>query len=90
MLNFDVQAGTEPSVPRSAVVAIHAGGGEYLGIQSGLPQTGVPDLVLFNDPLTGTTLALIVNAMPITARRVRTKIARSRFAYAAFKRGRGD
>ena len=88
MLNFDMQAGTARFVSQSAVMAIHAGGGEYLGIQPGLPQAGVPDLVLFNDPLTGTTLALIVNAMPVTVRRVRRKIARSRFAYAAFKRGR--
>lgn len=57
---------------------ITAGGGAYKGIQRGCSRTGIPDLVLFNDPLTGTTLALVANKKRITVYRVRAKIERSR------------
>jgi hypothetical protein len=55
-----------------------AGGGQYRGIQRGSHERGIPDLILFNDPLTGTTLALVANDEPITALRVRARIRRSR------------
>ncbi len=64
----------EPS--RDVIVA---GGGEYRGIQLGSAASGVPDLVLFNDPATHTTLALpILREVPVTAAAVRRKIERSR------------
>jgi hypothetical protein len=46
------------------------GGGVYVGIQEGLAY----DLVLFNSPKTGTTLAL---KYPITSTRVREHIQES-------------
>jgi hypothetical protein len=58
--------------------AVIAGGGEYRGIQRGSQQSGIPDLALFNDPLTGTTLALVTNAACMTAQEVRAKILHSR------------
>lgn len=65
--------------------AVIAGGGKYQGIQRGSRQRGIPDMVLFNDPLTGTTLALIVNGgRPITAQRIRAKIASSRATFARY------
>lgn len=57
---------------------VQAGGGEYRGIQKGSRERRIPDLLLFNDPLTGTTLALVINERSITAQKVRSKIARSR------------
>ena len=68
--------------------AVTAGGGEYRGVQRGSQQKGIPDLILFNDPLTGTTLALVANAKLITPQIVRAKIGRSRADFA--KHGRLD
>lgn len=62
--------------------AIVAGGGEYRGIQPGSAEKGIPDLVLFDDPATHTTLALPIREAPITAAAVRRKIARSRMRFA--------
>ena len=67
---------------RSAERAVLEGGGKYVGIQPGSLLKGIPDLVLFNDPLTRTTLALVVSATPITAQQVRARIAQSRSAFA--------
>lgn len=58
--------------------AVIAGGGEYRGIQRGSRHMGIPDLVLFNDPITGTTLALVANTNGITAQHIQAKIKRSR------------
>lgn len=57
------------------------GGGEYCGVQIGSRHLGIPDLILFNDPVTCTTLALIINEERITAQTVRERIARSRATY---------
>ncbi len=59
-----------------------------MGIQRGVPQAGSPDLVLFNDPLTGTTLTLIASAAFVTVERVRAKIAKSRSMFAAVRENR--
>lgn len=67
-------------------VAVTAGGGEYRGVQRGSQQKGIPDLILFNDPLTGTTLALVANATLITPQMVRAKIGRSRADFAKYGR----
>ena len=64
--------------------AVTRGGGEYRGIQRGSDRKGIPDLVLFNDPITGTTLALILEEEPITPRAIRLKIARSRAMFAQY------
>ncbi len=74
-----------PALPRSMKSIIREGGGEYVGIQHGVWQVGSPDLVLFNDPLTGTTLALVAGAAFVTVQRVRAKIAGSRSAFAAMR-----
>jgi hypothetical protein len=66
--------------------AVIAGGGEYRGIQRGSRQKGIPDLILFNDPLTGTTLALVANGRHITAQNVRAKIDRSRARFSRYGR----
>lgn len=66
--------------------AVTAGGGEYCGIQRGSQQKDIPDLILFNDPLTRTTLALVANARPITPQIVRAKIGRSRADFAKYGR----
>jgi hypothetical protein len=63
-----------------------AGGGEYRGIQRGSRQKGIPDLILFNDPLTGTTLAVVANARHITAQSVRAKIDGSRAGFSRYGR----
>lgn len=82
--------GDEPTVrlhvclEQSTEEAVIRGGGEYRGIQRGSHQRGVPDLVLFNDPITGTTLALVLKAQPITARAIRSKISRSRAVFAKY------
>jgi len=67
---------------------ISEGGGEYVGIQRGVPQAGSPDLVLFNDPLTGTTLTLIASAAFVTVERVRAKLAESRSMFAAMRKSK--
>ena len=56
-------------------------GGEYRGIQRGAGQMGIPDLILFNDPITGTTLALVANTNGVTAQHVQAKIKRSRVLF---------
>jgi hypothetical protein len=68
----------------SAEEAVIAGGGVYKGIQRG--SSRIPDLVLFNDPATGTTLALVSDGRPITARTIQAKIARSRARFAEYGR----
>ncbi len=78
-------AAAAPALPRSMITIIHEGGGEYVGIQHGVWQAGSPDLVLFNDPLTGTTLALVASAAFVTVQRVRAKIAESRSAFATMR-----
>ena len=75
-----------PPPPRSMKSIIREGGGEYVGIQRGVWQAGSPDLVLFNDPLTGTTLALAASAAIVTAQRVRAKIAESRSMFVATRK----
>ena len=79
---------TAPGFLRSLGNIIREGGGEYVGIQRGVQLAGSPDLVLFNDPLTGTTLALAASAMLATVPRVRAKIAESRSTFAAVKESR--
>ena len=64
--------------------AVTHGGGEYRGIQRGSDRKGIPDLVLFNDPITGTTLALILEEEPITPRVIRPKLGRSRAMFARY------
>ena len=73
-------------LPRSVKSIISEGGGEYVGIQRGVPQAGSPDLVLFNDPLTGTTLTLIASAAFVTVEHVRAKLAESRSMFAAMRK----
>jgi hypothetical protein len=68
----------------SAKEIVTAGGGEYKGIQRGTLQT--PDLILFNDPVTGTTLALAADRRQITVARIQAKIARSRARIAQYGR----
>jgi len=87
----DLNSSTESKSPvlQLAMAAIDAGGGEYVGIQRGVPQTAMPDLILFNDPLTHTTLALAVNEGPITAQSVQAKIALSRHVFRQMKKGNG-
>ena len=62
--------------------AVLAGGGEFVGIQQGLGPA--PDLLLFNSPTTGSTLAIpITDLLLVTfsdsefSTRVREKIAES-------------
>lgn len=54
---------------------VEAGGGRYVGIQERL-VAGVPALVLFDDPETGTTLS--VPLPDLTAEAVRARLAESR------------
>lgn len=75
-----------PGVLRSVRTIIREGGGEYVGIQRGVWQAGSPDLVLFNDPLTGTTLALAASAALVSVWHVRAKIAESRSTFAAMRK----
>ena len=72
-----------PGFLRSVRTIIREGGGEYVGIQRGVWQAGNPNLVLFNYPMTGTTLAL---AAIVTAQRVRAKIADSRAMFVAMRK----
>ncbi len=88
MTDLDTIAVALPPVLRLAEGAVLEGGGEYVGIQLGSRHMGIPDMVLFNDPITRTTLALVVSTTPVTARHVRAKIARSRIAFEkALRRG---
>jgi len=54
---------------------VEAGGGRYVGIQE-RRRAGKPSLVLFDDPDTGTTLA--VPLPELTAETVRARIEESR------------
>ena len=47
---------TLKTFPERLKRAVIAGGGEYVGLQQGIPPS--PDLVLFNSPTTGSTLAI--------------------------------
>lgn len=62
----------------SAREAVIQGGGSYRGIQHGSPERGIPDLVLFNDPVTNTTLALVFDGSPVSCEAVKAKIRDSR------------
>lgn len=57
------------------ITAIKSGGGEFIGVQPGLPGS-IPDQYLFNDPKTGTTLA--IGTGEVTPESVRAKIAAAR------------
>ena len=46
--------------------AVKDGGGEYVGIQGGHPTLG--DMVLFNSPATGSTLALPIQTVCLPGR----------------------
>ena len=82
----DLNSYATMQILQTAEAAIRDGGGEYVGVQPGVRHTRMPDLVLFNDPLTGTTLALAVNETSITAQKVRTKITLSRQAFRAMQK----
>jgi hypothetical protein len=89
MSGHDNFADAAPPALRLAEGAVLDGGGEYVGIQRGSRHKGIPDMVLFNDPMTRTTLALVVSATPVTAQQVRAKIAHSRFVFARVRKSRG-
>ncbi len=61
--------------------AIKEGGGVPAGVMRGDPQIGLPELTLFHDPQTGTTLAL-KTADGIDSEKVRRKLEDSRAQYA--------
>lgn len=58
--------------------AVIRGGGTYRGIQYGSRKRGMPDLVLFDDPVTKTTLALVYDGSAIRSEAVTAKIMASR------------
>lgn len=62
----------------SVYEAVKKGGGIYRGIQYGSPERRTPDLVLFDDPITSTTLALAWDGSPVSPKSVRSKITNSR------------
>jgi hypothetical protein len=62
----------------SVYEAVKKGGGTYRGIQYGSQEIGVPDLVLFDDLVTKTTLALAFDGSPVSAEVVVSKIRESR------------
>jgi len=66
----------EIEVRRASNLAVEQGGGIWNGIQE-------PNLVLFNSPKTGTTLAL--KTTEITPELVRSKIQRSDAQFARYK-----
>lgn len=66
------------SAQGSAHESVKQGGGTYRGIQYGSPKRGMPDLVLFDDPVTKTTLALALDGSPVCPEAVRNKIRESR------------
>jgi uncharacterized protein (DUF302 family) len=68
----------ELSAHGSAHESVRQGGGTYRGIQYGSPKRGMPDLVLFDDPVTKTTLALALDGSPVCPEAVRSKIRDSR------------
>jgi len=61
--------------------AVIAGGGEFVGLQEGIPPS--PAILLFNSPTTGSTLAIPITDLLLTfsdsdfSTAVRTKIAES-------------
>lgn len=68
--------------------AVNQGGGIYRGIQYGSPERGMPDLVLFDDPVTKTTLALAFGGSPVCPEAVTTKIKNSRKVFQAAQAAR--
>ena len=66
------------SVRGSVHEAVKEGGGTYRGIQYGSPETGMPDLVLFDDPVTKTTLAPVLDGPCVRSEAVSAKIMKSR------------
>jgi len=66
----------EIEVRRASKLAVEQGGGIWKGIQE-------PNLVLFNSPKTGTTLAL--KTTEVTPELVRSKIQRSDAQFARYK-----
>ncbi len=72
-------------VPRSTSPeqVITEAGGEFKGIQPGIAD--IPDHALFNDPQTGTTLALPVDQVTSEAVKVRMEESRAKFAEPAAK-----
>ena len=68
----------ELSAHGSAYEAVKQGDGTYRGIQYGSPKRGMPDLVLFDDPVTKTTLALALDGSPVCPEAVKNKIRDSR------------
>ncbi len=89
MADLNNFAEAAPPALHSAEGAVLEGGGQYVGIQIGSRSKGIPDLVLFNDPLTRTTLALVVSATPITAQQVRARIAQSRSVFGEARQSGG-
>jgi hypothetical protein len=77
-----------PGFLRSLGNIVREGGGVYVGIQRGVWQAGSLDLVSFNDPLTGTTLALAATAVIVTVPGVQAKIAESRSTFTAMRDSR--
>ena len=75
-----------PGFLRSVRAIIRERGGKYVGIQRRAWQAGSPDLVLFNDPQTGTTLALAASAAIVTVQHVRAKLTESRSTFAAMRK----
>jgi hypothetical protein len=76
-----------PAVPKERTTgntgldeAIRRGGGIPGGVMKGDPEIGLPELTLFHDPQTGTTLAL--KSETVTPELVRQKIIESRDQYA--------
>lgn len=61
--------------------AIKAGGGIPGGLQKGDPEINLPDLALFHDPQSGSTLAL--RSDDVTAASVERELKKSRAMYAA-------
>jgi hypothetical protein len=61
--------------------AIRQGGGIPAGVMKSVPKLGLPELTLFHDPQTGTTLAL--QSDTVTPELVRQHIMESRSKYAA-------
>ena len=67
-----------------ARLAVKDGGGVWVGIQE---CEGLPSLILFNSPVTGSTLAL--KTSELTADNVRRRIEESDAAFKAFDVQRG-
>ncbi len=87
MPEFDNHPGTPPAARSTFVPVMPARGGEFVLVQPGLTQRGVPDLILFNDSRTGTTLVRDVNATPVSGQRVLESLVRCHSACREFRRG---